>query len=141
MSVEVNISFQKEWNIVIKITTFTPFRGVFHSKTCCPSFNSLNEWKVTRLHLESSITTGSWIIAYIQYVDLGFPNRKSGWYQNSIPHCNKMVVVVLRSPIHANEPSEYNGMLYRTSNRVLNNGIKVIILICMDGTSQYHHHQ
>ena len=51
------------------------------------------------------------------------------------------VVVVLRSPIHANEPSEYNGMLYRTSNRVLNNGIKVIILICMDGTSQYHHHQ
>ena len=50
------------------------------------------------------------------------------------------VVVVLRSPIHANEPSEYNGMLYRTSNRVLNNGIKVIILICMDGTSQYHHH-
>ena len=52
----------------------------------------------------------------------------------------KWVVVVLRSPIHANEPSEYNGMLYRTSNRVLNNGIKVIILICMDGTSQYHHH-
>ena len=50
------------------------------------------------------------------------------------------VVVVLRSPIHANEPSEYNGMLYRTSNRVLNNGIKVIILICMDGTSQYHHY-
>ena len=49
--------------------------------------------------------------------------------------------MVLRSPIHANEPSEYNGMLYRTSNRVLNNGIKVIILICMDGTSQYHHHQ
>ena len=31
-------------------------------------------------------------------------------------------------------------MLYRTSNRVLNNGIKVIILICMDGTSQYHHY-
>ena len=27
------------------------------------------------------------------------------------------VVVVLRSPIHANEPSEYNGMLYRTSNQ------------------------
>ena len=52
-----------------------------------------------------------------------------------------VVVVVLRSPIHANEPSEYNGMLYRTSNRVLNNGIKVIILICMDGTSQYHHHR
>ena len=52
-----------------------------------------------------------------------------------------LVVVVLRSPIHANEPSEYKGMLYRTSNRVLNNGIKVIILICMDGTSQYHHHQ
>ena len=51
------------------------------------------------------------------------------------------VVVVLRSPIYVNEPSEYNGMLYRTSNRVLNNGIKVIILICMDGTSQYHHHQ
>ena len=47
------------------------------------------------------------------------------------------VVVVLRSPIHANEPSEYNGMLYRTSNRVLNNGIKVIILICMDGTSHW----
>ena len=52
-----------------------------------------------------------------------------------------MVVVVLRSPILANEPSEYNGMLYRTSNRVLNNRIKDIILICMDGTSQYHHHQ
>ena len=51
-----------------------------------------------------------------------------------------LVVVVLRSPIHANEPSEYNGMLYRSSNRVLNNGIKVIILICMDGTSQYHHY-
>ena len=50
-------------------------------------------------------------------------------------------MVVLRSPIHANEPSEYNGMLYRTSNRVLNNGIKVIILICMDGTSQYHHYR
>ena len=50
------------------------------------------------------------------------------------------VVVVLRSPIHANEPSEYNGMLYRTSNRVLNKGINVIILIYMDGTSQYHHH-
>ena len=47
--------------------------------------------------------------------------------------------MVLRSPIHANEPSEYNGMLYRTSNRVLNNGIRVIILICIDGTSQYHH--
>ena len=55
-------------------------------------------------------------------------------------YTHMMVVVVLRSPIHANEPSEYNGMLYRTSNRVLNNGIKVIILICMDGTSQYHHH-
>ena len=54
--------------------------------------------------------------------------------------CPNSVVVVLRSPIHANEPSEYNGMLYRTSNTVLNNGIKVIILICMDGTSQYHHH-
>ena len=53
---------------------------------------------------------------------------------------SKTVVVVLRSPIHSNELSEYNGMLYRTSNRVLNNGIKVIILICMDGTSQYHHH-
>ena len=58
----------------------------------------------------------------------------------SFPREN-LVVVVLRSPIHANEPSEYNGMLYRTSNRVLNNGIKVIILICMDGTSQYHHHR
>ena len=58
----------------------------------------------------------------------------------SIDLHNFMVVVVLRSPIHANEPSEYNGMLYHTSNRVLNNGIKVIILICMDGTSQYHHH-
>ena len=54
---------------------------------------------------------------------------------------NQAVVVVLRSPIHANEPSEYKGMLYRTSNRVLNNGIKVIILICMDGNSQYHRHE
>ena len=61
--------------------------------------------------------------------------------RNSVAKCSTfLVVVVLRSPIHANEPSEYNGMLYRTSNRVLNNGIKVIILICMDGTSQYHHH-
>ena len=59
----------------------------------------------------------------------------------TLTSAQKSVVVVLRSPIHANEPSEYNGMLYRTSNRVLNNGIKVIILICMDGTSQYHHHQ
>ena len=59
---------------------------------------------------------------------------------HSFRHCRESVVVVLRSPIHANEPSEYNGMLYRTSNRVLNNGIKVIILICMDGTSQYHHY-
>ena len=51
------------------------------------------------------------------------------------------VVVVLRSPIHANEPSEYNGILYCTSNRELNNGIKVIILICIDWTSQYHNHR
>ena len=57
------------------------------------------------------------------------------------PYFECLVVVVLRSPIHANEPSEYKGMLYRTSNRLLNNGIKVIILICMDGTSQYHHHR
>ena len=47
----------------------------------------------------------------------------------------------IEKSIHANEPSEYNGMLYRSSNRVLNNGIKVIILICMDGTSQYHHYR
>ena len=59
---------------------------------------------------------------------------------NTLHAAQTWVVVVLRSPIHANEPIEYNGMLYRTSNRVLNNGIKVIILICMDGTSQYHHH-
>ena len=51
------------------------------------------------------------------------------------------VVVVLRSPIHGNEPSEYNGTLYYTSNWELNNGIKVIILICIDGTSQYHNHR
>ena len=69
--------------------------------------------------------------------------------RNSLLYCFRFkqvqvavrVVVVLRSPIHANEPSEYNGMLYRSSNRVLNNGIKVIILICMDGTSQYHHYR
>ena len=55
MSVEVSFSFQKEWNfIVIQITIFAPFRVVFHSKTHCPSFNSLNEWKFTRLHLEST---------------------------------------------------------------------------------------
>ena len=74
---------------------------------------------------------------------------KNNWHSTPVPELNIdyhacafqiWVVVVLRSPIHANEPSEYNGMLYRTSNRVLNNGIKVIILICMDGTSQYHHH-
>ena len=71
-----------------------------------------------------------------------FSTKSSGQDSPSIHLFSKiMVVVVLRSPIHANEPSEYNGMLYRTSNRVLNNGIKVIILICMDGTSQYHHHQ
>ena len=70
------------------------------------------------------------------YVDYAFVTQKS------LDHTiDKSVVVGLRSPIHANEPSEYNGMLYRTSNRVLNNGIKVIILICMDGTSQYHHHR
>ena len=76
----------------------------------------------------------------ISFVFDTFNSRKlaSQWLTN-IASC--WVVVVLRSPIHANEPSEYNGMLYRTSNRVLNNGIKVIILICMDGTSQYHHHQ
>ena len=51
MSVEGNFSLQKEQNIVIKITTFTLFRVVFHSKTCCPSFKSLNEWKFT--HLDS----------------------------------------------------------------------------------------
>ena len=69
---------------------------------------------------------------------LSFPNFRSNYF---VIKCDFWVVVVLRSPIHANEPSEYNGMLYRTSNRVLNNGIKVIILICMDGTSQYHHHR
>ena len=54
MSVEVNLSLREEWNIVSKIiTTFTPFRVVFHSKTCCPSFNSLNEWEFTRLLLEA----------------------------------------------------------------------------------------
>ena len=64
------------------------------------------------------------------------------FFNLSVPlACKIEVVVVLRSPIHANEPSEYNGMLYRSSNRVLNNGIKVNILICMDGTSQYHHYQ
>ena len=63
------------------------------------------------------------------------------WHGNMGTGTDFWVVVVLRSPIHANEPSEYNGMLYRTSNRVLNNGIKVIILICMDGTSQYHHYR
>ena len=66
----------------------------------------------------------------------------SDTHRHVVHHVSSIVpvVVVLRSPIHANEPSEYNDMLYRTSNRVLNNGIKVIILICMDGTSQYHHH-
>ena len=83
-------------------------------------------------------------------VPLGNQSDKIGamgceWYRimnagNHHYEVTNWVVVVLRSPIHANEPSEYNGMLYRTSNRVLNNGIKVIILICMDGTSQYHHH-
>ena len=31
----------------------TPFRVFFHSKTCCPAFNSYKEWKSTLLHLES----------------------------------------------------------------------------------------
>ena len=74
--------------------------------------------------------SGFLITLYFLYLVSIFENLEGKW-----------VVVVLRSPIHANEPSEYNGMLYRTSNRVLNNGIKVIILICMDGTSQYHHHR
>ena len=65
------------------------------------------------------------LIMLCTYVQIKVP-----WFKHSI-----VVVVVLRSPIHANEPSEYNDMLYRTSNRVLNNGIKLIILICMDGTS------
>ena len=89
----------------------------------------------------------------LPHIQQSTQQRNKGYYPNlhgwdfSIPPSpfsvsyNNLVVVVLRSPIHANEPSEYNGMLYRTSNRVLNNGIKVIILICMDGTSQYHHHQ
>ena len=55
MSVEVNFSLCKEWNIVIKIAIFTPFSVVFHSKTCCPSFNSLNEWKFISTHLESGV--------------------------------------------------------------------------------------
>ena len=38
----------------IKIATFTLFSVVFHSKTCCPVFNSSNEWKLTRLHLQNS---------------------------------------------------------------------------------------
>ena len=76
---------------------------------------------------------------------MNFPEILTPMFTTTTVHTVKRdtyfgVVVVLRSPIHANEPSEYNGMLYRTSNRVLNNGIKVIILICMDGTSQYHHH-
>ena len=49
------------------------------------------------------------------------------WEWMLVPVCPNMepkisVVVVLRSPIYSNEPSEHNGMLYRTSNRVLNNG-------------------
>ena len=77
-----------------------------------------------------------WLSDYPEAIRRGEISFKS----NQVIERN-LVVVVLRSPIHANEPSEYNGMLYRTSNRILNNGIKVIILICMDGTSQYHHHQ
>ena len=49
MSVEVNFSLRREWNIVIKITALILFRVVFH-----PSFNALNEWKFIHLHLEST---------------------------------------------------------------------------------------
>ena len=90
---------------------------------------TISEFSYSRSHLTVTISVSPLFNCFLSF------KQQPGC------HMNEWVVVVLRSPIHANEPSEYNGMLYRTSNRVLNNGIKVIILICMDGTSQYHHHQ
>ena len=80
MSVEVNFLFQKEWNIVIKITTFTPFRVVFYSKTC-PSFNSLNEWKFTRLHLESTLLYEK--IRSLNFRDHFLDFKINPWYPNT----------------------------------------------------------
>ena len=50
---------------------------------------------------------------------------------------SSLSMMVLRSPIYiyADEPSEYIGMFYRTSNRILNNGINVIISFAWMGFS------
>ena len=99
---------------------------------CTPSYNSVRPDYCTKTSDQGPETL------YRRPIQILIAKAPS-WGRSDELHSFR-VVVVLRSPIHANEPSEYNGMLYRTSNRVLNNGIKVIILICMDGTSQYHHH-
>ena len=92
---------------------------------------------IARMKYCTTTTASNWFVTlYYKLLPAVRSSSKHGRWRSSL----LLVVVVLRSPIHANEPSEYNGMLYHTSNRVLNNGIKVIILICMDGTSQYHHH-
>ncbi len=44
---------QKRADIAITKSVITHFRVFYHSKMCCPVFNSLKEWKFTRLHLES----------------------------------------------------------------------------------------
>ena len=54
VSVELNFSLHKEWKFFIKLTTFTPFQSCFPLKNMLLAFNSLNEWKFTRLHLEST---------------------------------------------------------------------------------------
>ncbi len=45
---------QKRVDIAITKSVITHFRVFYHSKLCCPAFNSLKEWKVTLLHLESN---------------------------------------------------------------------------------------
>ena len=47
---------QKRVDIAITKSVITHFRLFYHSQMCCPAFNSLKEWKFTRLHLESSST-------------------------------------------------------------------------------------
>ena len=42
---------QKRVDIVITKSVITQFRVSYHSKSCCPAFNSLKEWKFALLHL------------------------------------------------------------------------------------------
>ncbi len=46
-----------EKQLAITKSVITHFRVFYHSKSCCPAFNSLKEWKFTLLHLEIESTT------------------------------------------------------------------------------------